>query len=1024
MLQLVNKYLLNRVRNELAETEVNEPEIRLQYIDPLLELLGWDIRNHAGAPSHLQDVVVERKVDSDRPDYQLMVNGEPVLTVEAKKASLELCMSREALLQSRRYGYSLGHSCSVLTNFRSLVVLDCSNPPSINDDPRSFIIKDISAEDMALPECIEWIERHLTRTAISSSESPLIQLEADAITVDSRFVDDLCRWRLKIANILFQALIPSPSIDEVEKDVRRLVDQIVFLRVAEAKSGQIFLRHCLEAGFDFEEYRSLLNRSRQVFNSELFNNFPRLLSRLSEEQKRLFTHVLRETIGEMYPPACPYEFSLVPHDILSQAYERFLGATLCVSTTTNGLSEVRDGERRRNFGIYYTQNYVAKYITSKALEAVVPNRKYKIIKPKLRPTIEFLEPLRILDPACGSGTFLAEAYQWLLDWYLTAYLASEEVADILRFSPAQRPRGIVLPVKKDYKGDLSLTIAERRRILEEHIYGIDIDREACETTRLTLGIQLASGLHVLQFANLDGAILPDLSSNIICGNTLILDSEITPHLAQLPNSKIVDLNPLACTLNGLDLQRQCFDVIIGNPPYRRERDYRALHDDTRLTDWGRRNYVMRMDLWFYFVHRSLELLVDQGILSFIVNSYFIGSSSSSNMISALHASGFFLELLDLGDLKVFNEVSGRHMIFRFMKRLDIAQSRDDMSTDYIQVPVEYTRRAAKLAFQQLDVFPLLSAPSESVLRNDSIVLPESDCHHLHTGQTVSAASPTEPCPYVTLGAIASIRQGIAENPSRLTASDVRNYCTDRQAGDGVFQLRLEEVKELGLEVYLGQFIFPYHTTAEIEEFKIEAGPPFYIIYSTANTVPDLNEFPALKTHLLRFQNKLLNRREVENGARAWWHLHWPRDPYIWTRPKVVSVNMGIKPPFAYSYSPLWSPFSTNLILPQTAEYTLEFLTGLLNSDCGFSWFRRHAKRRGAGVEINGRHLCAFPVPDITSENLGESRLSAKDEVEALVSRIVSQLQEGCPTLEDLPARPTVARLNEIIVANFGDIYSD
>lgn len=658
------------------------------------------------------------------------------------------------------------------------------------------------------------------------------------------------------------------------------------------------------------------------------------------------------------------------------------------------------------------------------MEAVVSHRKYKIIKPKTNPTILFLEPLRVLDPACGSGTFLAEAYQWLLDWYLTTYLASEEVADILRFSPAQRPRGIVLPVEKDYKGELSLTIVERRRILEEHIYGIDFDREACETTRLTLGIQLVSGLHVLQLANLDGAILPNLSNNIICGNTLILDTEITPHLAHLPDDKIVELNPLACTLNGLDLRRPCFDVIIGNPPYRRERDYRALHDDARLTDWGRSNYVMRMDLWFYFVHRSLELLVDHGILSFIVNSYFIGSNSSRNMISAFHSSGFFLELLDLGDLKVFNEVSGRHIVFRFMKRMDIAESREHVKTNYIQVPVDYVRRTAKLAFQQLDIFPLLVAPSANVLRNDAIILPEPDGIHLHTEQSTSASSTIEPCPYITLGSVALIRQGIAENPSRLTASDVRKYCTDRQAGEGVFQLRLDEVTALGLEKYLGKLIFPYHTTAEIEEFKIDACPPFYIIYSTADTVPDIDEFPELKDHLSRFRNKLMNRREVENGARAWWHLHWPRDPEIWASPKVVSVNMGRKPPFAYSHYPLWAPFSTNLILPQAAEYTLEFLTGLLNSDCGFSWFRRHAKQRGAGVEINGGHLRAFPVPDITSEFLGEFRLRAKDEIETLASRIFNQLQEGCPSLEDLPARPAVTRLNELVAANFGDLYFD
>jgi hypothetical protein len=579
-----------------------------------------------------------------------------------------------------------------------------------------------------------------------------------------------------------------------------------------------------------------------------------------------------------------------------------------------------------------------------------------------------------------------------------------------------------LPVEKDYKGDLGLTIAERKRILEEHIYGIDIDREACETTRLTLGIQLVSSLHVLQFASADGAILPDLSHNIVCGNTLILDSEISTYLADLADERIVDLNPLSCTLNGLDLRNPCFDVIIGNPPYRRERDYRALHDEARLTDWGKSKYVMRMDLWFYFVHRSLELLVENGVLSFIVNSYFIGSTSSRNMISALFDNGFFLELLDLGDLKVFKEVSGRHMIFRFMKNAGIAESRDQLRTEYIQVPSEYARRSARLAFQQLSTFPLLVTSSDSVLRRDSIILPESGLPQVDTELSVQAAITSEPCPSVALESVALIRQGIAENPSRLTAADVRNYCNNRQAGDGVFQLRLDEIQELGLGRYLNQFIHPYHTTAEISEFKIDSSPPYYIIYSTAETVPAIQEFPELEAHLSRFRNKLINRREVENGARSWWHLHWPRDPDIWTCPKVVSVNMGRKPPFAYSHTPLWSPFSTNLILPRSAQYTIEFLTGILNSSCGFSWFRRHAKRRGAGIEINGGHLRAFPVPEV--ESFGESHLRAKEEIEALVSRIATQLRNGCPSLEELPARPAVARLNEIIEDTFGDIYYD
>ena len=121
--------------------------------------------------------------------------------------------------------------------------------------------------------------------------------------------------------------------------MRRLVDQIVFLRVAEAKSGQILLRHCFECDFNFDEYRSLLNRSRQVFNSELFNNFPSLPSRLGDEQKGLFTYVLREIIAEMYPPACPYEFSLVPHDIFLRHTRDFLGPLFASVLQLTGLQK-------------------------------------------------------------------------------------------------------------------------------------------------------------------------------------------------------------------------------------------------------------------------------------------------------------------------------------------------------------------------------------------------------------------------------------------------------------------------------------------------------------------------------------------------------------------------------------------------------------------------------------------------------------------------------------------------------------
>jgi hypothetical protein len=149
----------------------------------------------------------------------------------------------------------------------------------------------------------------------------------------------------------------------------------------------------------------------------------------------------------------------------------------------------------------------------------------------------------------------------------------------------------------------------------------------------------------------------------------------------------------------------------------------------------------------------------------------------------------------------------------------------------------------------------------------------------------------------------------------------------------------------------------------VGRYRLADQPTHFVLYLTRRTAPQLDDFPNIADHLARFRPILERRRETREGKCAWWHLHWPREEEIFRQPRILSVQMGQRPQFAFAERPTFVGFSINLILPGRAPgLPLEVLTGILNSDLARRWFERHAKRRGVNLEINAHVLREFPVP--------------------------------------------------------------
>ena len=646
-----------------------------------------------------------------------------------------------------------------------------------------------------------------------------------------------------------------------------------------------------------------------------------------------------------------------------------------------------DLEARKAGGVYYTPAYIVDYIVRQTVGHWVEGRspqqvggwtdQYHLSKRR--------RPLKILDPACGEGAFLLGAYKFLLGWYLERYMEQ---------GPESHARGVSPRLFQHPSGEWRLTVAERKRILLAHIHGVDLDSQAVEVTKLSLLLRVFEG----EDAETLGAALtlvkerelPDLSNNIKCGNSLIgPDYHDACPLDTLEEDEMARINAFSWQDEfGEVLGSGRFDMLIGNPPYCREKDFKYLLDEIAVTAFGQRHRSPRMDLWYYFVHRGLELLGEDGVLSFITNAYWLSGTGAEKLIGAMEREVHLEELFDLAGLEIFKGVSGRHLIFRLRK------TAPGEPTRILRVPEHAKTGAARyVAGEGLTVF---DKDHEQVFHDGKI-----DMEKL-TGTILQRLDGLP-----TLQGLGKVRQGIAENPSAINRKTNGKWGERWVVGEGVFTLRQEEVQALKLKKKERSLLRPYHDLCDLGRYWTAAEPSLSLIYATRHTCPDINNYPRLKAHLDRFKVIMEQRRETENGSNQWWHLHWPRDEAIWRAAKILCIQMAGRPTFSINLEPCYVPFSVNVFVPDEDQgLDLNYLLGVLNSRLLWLWFKHNAKRRGVGLEINCNVLRRAPIllPDLA--DLAQRDLHQRISSQA---QLLLKLNQRLVTASTAHLRTTLAR---------------
>ena len=352
---------------------------------------------------------------------------------------------------------------------------------------------------------------------------------------------------------------------------------------------------------------------------------------------RIGDGILRKIIGDLYPPKSRYQFSVISADILGQVYERFLGKVIEVrsdgETTTATVEE--KPEVRKAGGVYYTPGYIVDYIVENTVGALLKDK-----------SPDEAAQLRVLDPACGSGSFLTGAYQYLLDWHLSQY----------REDPGRWKNRI-----RHSTDGIILRIKEKRRILLDNIYGVDLDQNAVEVSKLSLLLKMLENEH--DTLDIEEPLLPDLSGNIKWGNSLIgSDFFSGQDMADVDDEELLRVKPFdwaSASGFGEIMAAGGFDAVIGNPPYVRIQTMKETAPDT--VPYYKQNYVSaskgNYDIYVLFIERGKHLLNTQGKLGYIVPSKFFSTDYGIALRGLLAEEQLVDQIVDFGHSQVFDSAT-------------------------------------------------------------------------------------------------------------------------------------------------------------------------------------------------------------------------------------------------------------------------------------------------------------------------------------------------------------------------------
>ena len=817
------------------------------------------------------------------------------------------------------------------------------------------------------------------------------EYQKNQIEIEKKFYNEYRNIRLHIFENMKEN---NPETDEntlLEK-VQKLLDRFLFICFCEDKGllEKDFFNTILKKGKDFGSifdifkvfcnWINLGNPKENIshFNGGLFKNDD-VLNSLNIDDK----------VFEELKKISDYDFdSDLNVNILGHIFEQSISDIEELKKSISGEEFDQKKSKRKKDGIFYTPQYITKYIVENSIKNWLDDKRKELGEddlPKLnekdyifdiakknytknyRKHIEFWQQYReavrnikIIDPACGSGAFLITAFEFLLNY--NKYL-DDKIFDLV--------------------GTSDLFSDRTKEILQNNIFGVDLNKESVEITKLSLWLKTAD----------KNKTLASLENNIKCGNSLIDDPEIAGNLAFNWEKEFPEI-----FANG------GFDIVVGNPPYVKEdigkNAFNGLHQHLC--------YQGKMDLWYFFGWLALTISKkESAYISFIAPNNWITNDGASKFRNKINDCATIFEYIDFNNFMIFEEVQIQTMIyimkndnklekykFKYSKILNnkiakeeimhFLQKLENNNFEYFDVDINRVDYKDKL-------FNFNSEKNRNVLNkikaNANFYLKKEE-----------------------------IFSGIDIGQDFINAKSLEILGDDFKIGDGIFNLSEEEYNSYNFFNNEKEIIKPFYTTKEVNRYYFNKKNKYWVIYTTSKfkNPQEIIDYPNIKKHLDKF-SKVITSDNKPYG------LHRARNEEIFKGEKILSIRKHERPAFSYVTLDTYVNRTFNII--KTDRVNLKYLLVLLNSKLTKFWLKEKGKMQGDIFQVDITPIISIPLIIVSKDqeafiSLSEKMLSLNRELQDLSQKFQRML------LRKFDLEKLSTKLQEWYLLDFSDFIKE
>ena len=626
-------------------------------------------------------------------------------------------------------------------------------------------------------------------------------------------------------------------------------------------------------------------------------------------------------------------------NILGHIFEHSLNEIEEITAEIEGAVSDQKRTKRKKDGVFYTPKYITAYIVENTIGKLCNDKRKELdieeieyddtfqkkdgnltVKGKklfesLNDYKKWLTNLKIIDPACGSGAFLNQALNFLIEEH-------EKIDDIIA----------------DLTNSPLRLFDTDKSILENNLFGVDINEESVEIAQLSLWLRTAK----------KGRKLSKLNNNIKCGNSLLASK--------------FDWNTEFSEI----MQNGGFDAVVGNPPYIKEATNKSAFDGLHEHPC----YQGKMDLWYFFGALALDIIKkDYGLIGYIAPNNWITNDGASKFRDYVIEKGRITEFIDFSDFKVFDSAGIQTMIY-IMKRSDDNLNYNLQFSKVIDSKIKHEDAQLfleKVVDEKYEYFTaniikedLINQPINFINANLNLIIAKIKCK-----ENFSLAS----------NEIASGIDLLQDFVNKSHKEVIKNV----EIGDGIFNLSQAEYENLNLTEMEKGLIKPFYTTSELLQYYGNPKNKLWIIYTDSSFKDEekILSYPNIKKHLDKFL-------DVFTSVNKPYGLHRSRDEKYFKGEKIFSLRKcSVRPRFTYTNFDAY--VNRTFMVIQTDRINQKYLTGILNSNLIAFWLKYKGKMQGNNYQIDKTPLENLPLinPNIETQN----------EVAELINTIIENTQK-------------------------------